>query len=81
MFATSPCCDYWLTRFSLKEQNTSFSQAKTPQNLLFYRTAPTECFQMLIIFLEREKQKNLFIPTEAVIQGCFVNKGVLKNFT
>ena len=80
MFATSLCCDYWLTCFSLKEQNTSFSQAKTPQNL-FYRTAPTECFQMLIIFLEREKQKNFLIPTEAVIQSCFVNKGVLKNFT
>ena len=80
MFATSLCCDYWLTCFSLKEQNTSFSQEKTPQNL-FYRTAPTECFQMLIIFLEREKQKNFLIPTEAVIQRCFVNKGVLKNFT
>ena len=58
-----------------------FPRQKHTSEHLFYRTAPSNCFQMSVIFLEREKQKNFFIPPEAVIRSCSVNKGVLKNFT
>ena len=80
--AISPCCEHWLTCFSGKEQNIAFSQAKTHlRTFFFYRTVPSGCFQMLVIFLERAKQKNFFIPTEAVVRRCSVSKGVLKNST
>ena len=58
-----------------------FSGKNTPQNPLFYKTAPIGRFQIPVIFLEREKQKNLFIFTEAFVRRCSVNKIVLKNFT
>ena len=56
-----------------------FSGKNTPQNLLFYKTAPIGRFQIPVIFLERKKQKNLFISTEAFVRRCSVNKVVLKN--
>ena len=71
----SVCPDFVLSR------TPHFPRQKHTSEHLFYRTAPSNCFQMSVIFLEREKQKNFFIPPEAVIRSCSVNKGVLKNFT
>ena len=62
-------------------QSTSISQAKTHLRALFYRTASSGCFQISVIFLEGEKQKNFFIAPEAVVLRCSVKKSILKSFT
>ena len=57
-----------------------FPRHKHTSERLFYRTALSGCFQMSIIFPEREKQKKVFIPPEAVVRRCSLNKGAPKNF-
>ena len=69
------CPDFVLSR------TPHFPRQKHTSENLFYRTASSDCFQKSLIFLEREKQKNFFIPPEAFVRRCSVNKCVVKNFT
>ena len=71
----SVCPDFELSR------TPQFPRQKHTSEHLFYRTAANGCFQISVVFLEREKQKNFFTTPEAVVMRCSVNKVVLKNFT
>ena len=71
----SVCPDFVLSR------TAQFTRHKHTSEHLFYRTAPSGCFKMSVIFSKNEKPKKNLIPPEAVVRRCSVNKGVLKNFT
>ena len=71
----SVCPDFVLSRAP------QFPRQKHTSENLFYRTAPSGCFRISVIFLEREKQKKIFIAPEVVVLRCSVKKDVLKNFT
>ena len=62
-------------------QNTSIYQPQTHLRTPFYRTGPSGCFQMSVIFSERENRKKNFIPLEAVVLRYSVNKSVPNNST
>ena len=46
---------------------------KHTSELPFYRTAPSSCFQMPVIFLKKEKQKQFFLPPLSLIRSKSCN--------